>query len=102
MFTDVHNIAHYQKSSSSWLPLEGGKLNCRQEISCISRVNALEWDEDSQTLFIGGKFNYLDDVPIASGLCIWSEVTGIIPFSNDSDGGLSLSGATGNKFLSFT
>jgi hypothetical protein len=96
-FTDVFNIAYFQGSSSSWLPLKGGRLQCKQEGKCDSRVSALAWDSESRTLFIGGKFNYLGDEPITSGLSMWSVETGLVSFSSDSSSGLSLSNPTGNK-----
>lgn len=93
----MFNIAYFQGESSAWLPLEGGKLTCSGgESKCVSHVSALEWDPDSRTLFIGGKFNHLGGEPITSGLCMWEEETGLVPFSTDSNSGLSLSGPTGN------
>jgi hypothetical protein len=97
-FTDVFNIAYFQGSSSAWLPLEGGKLACRQPApagKCLSRVSALEWDPASKTLFIGGKFNSLGGQAVTSGLCLWSQETGLVSFSSDPSNGLSLSGPTG-------
>lgn len=97
----MFNIAYFQGASSAWLPLKGGKLTCKpaeggEGAKCFPRVSALEWDAASRTLFIGGKFNYLNDEPITSGLCMWTEKTGLMPFSSDSNSGLSLSGPAGN------
>ena len=95
-FVDVFNVAYFQGSSSSWLPLQGGKLTCKQQVGpCEARVSALEWDPTSRTLFIGGKFNYLGKKSITSGLCMWSERFGMVSFSSDLSNGLSLSGPEG-------
>lgn len=94
-FTDVHDMAHFQGASSSWLPLSGGRLQCKQAGKCTARVSALAWDADSRTLFIGGKFNFLSEAPITSGLCMWSQDTGVVSFSSDAGAGLSLSSPSG-------
>ena len=50
------------------------------ECICVYRVNALAWDGVSETLYLGGIFNLLEDSPVSSGLAMWQADTGIVSF----------------------
>ena len=43
-------------------------------------MNALAWDTDSSVLYIGGKFHFVDDRRISSGLASWSPQYGLESF----------------------
>jgi hypothetical protein len=53
-------------------------------------VSALEWDSSHQILFIGGRFDMIDDAHIPGGLCMWTAATGLVPFEG-TETGLGLS-----------
>lgn len=83
-FVSVYNIALYEGATKSWLPLNGQlKCGCGQDII----IETLAWDNKNEILYIGGRFNTIDDYLISSGLAIWSKQTGVITFPT---GGLSL------------
>ena len=53
-------------------------------------VSALEWDSSHGILFIGGRFDMIDEIHIPGGLCMWTAVTGLVPFEGTGIGlGLS-------------
>lgn len=43
-------------------------------------VSALEWDSSHGILFIGGRFDMIDETHIPGGLCMWNAATGLVPF----------------------
>ena len=77
-FVSVFHIAQFDSDKNSWLPLEGGQLLCQNAEAPI--VNSLAWDNTNRILYIGGKFDKIDNSLISSGLAIWTESTGIISF----------------------
>jgi hypothetical protein len=40
----------------------------------------LAWDSGHRVLYIGGEFDKLDDNPLTSGLAMWTEEDGVLPF----------------------
>ncbi len=53
-------------------------------------MSALEWDSANKILYIGGKFDMLDEKHIPGGICLWTEATGLLPFDGIRKGlGLS-------------
>ena len=83
-FISVYNVAHFHANRQLWTPLHGGQLVCNWD---VASVLALAWDEPSQTLFLGGKFNYIDAAWIPAGLAVWNQSHGLQPFPG---GGLSM------------
>jgi hypothetical protein len=56
----------------------------------LGSVSALEWDPSHQVLYIGGRFDRLDDQKIPGGLCMWTEESGLVPLEGSQTGfGLS-------------
>jgi hypothetical protein len=53
-----------------------------------NRVNALVWDDETSTLFIGGRFHQVDNRKISAGLAIWTPKEGLVSFAG---GGISQS-----------
>lgn len=56
----------------------------------MNSVSALEWDPTLQVLYIGGRFDMIDEKNIPGGVCMWTEATGLIPFE-EIETGLGLS-----------
>lgn len=66
-----------------------GISQCTLFLSYLS-VSALEWDSSEQILYIGGRFDLIDEKKIPGGICMWTEATGLIPFEGTMTGlGLS-------------
>jgi hypothetical protein len=79
-FVSVYNIALYEGASKTWLPLNG-HLKCGSGQEII--IETLAWDGKNEILYIGGRFNTIDDYLISSGLAMWSRKTGLITFPTD-------------------
>jgi len=85
-FEKIYNIARYASEMDAWLPLvnSGGGLTCTW---CIPNVLTLAWDKTHEILYIGGKFDSINNVPTSCGLAMWQNSTGLVGFPG---GGLSL------------
>jgi len=77
-FVSVYHIAQFDSDKNSWLPLEGGQLQCQNGQEPI--INSLAWDEITGILYIGGKFDRINGNIITSGLAIWTESLGVMSF----------------------
>jgi hypothetical protein len=60
------------------------------EPSHLVRVSSLEWDSSHGILYIGGRFDMIDETHIPGGLCMWTAATGLVPFEG-TETGLGLS-----------
>ena len=49
-------------------------------VTVFRRCNTLSWDPVQGMLFIGGRFNLIDDKFIPPGLAVWTEEIGLQPF----------------------
>ena len=79
-FDDVYDLAIYNEPTG-WLPLVGNsQLKCLTSPNCAPGVYSLAWDSSSGTLYIGGIFDSLNNVPVTASICQWTEEEGIRPF----------------------
>jgi hypothetical protein len=66
----------------------------------LDSVSALEWDPSHQILYIGGRFDMIDDQKIPGGLCMWTEETGLVPLEGSLTGFGLLSDSPNGEIIS--